>query len=303
MANAFQHDISNVATVAAKLVGADFNLASLISNDVAADFAPGKGATIRITVPAAIPTRSRGIYDRTTPLVADELTEQGIDVKLESHLYNMAILSEGDLSLSILDYSRQVLRPQTRAIAAKVEALVATTLSATPATTDITYNGATPAKTFTAARRVLRDNGVSTDARLVAAVGSTVYGDLLDAPTGQGFDADGKVRGFEVVESTRLASDDIVAFVPHAFTLVARAPMVPRGAAHGASITTPVGDDARSMSFACRVINDYDAGIAADRSLVSVFAAVAALPLAVDRENGTVDLVEHGGAVRIQTGV
>lgn len=300
MANAFSLSISNVATVAAKLVGADFNLASLISTDAAAEFAPGKGSTIRIPVPGAIPTHTRGIYDRTTALVADELSEQHIEVKLTDHVYNLAILSEGDLSLDIADYARQVLSPQTRAIAAKVEALVASTMSATPATA-LTYAAATPAKAFTAARRALRDNGVPADARLLAAVGSNVYADLLDGPD-RTFDADGKVRGFEVIESTRLDPDDIVAFIPSAFTLVTRAPIVPDGAAHGASIATPILDDQRGASFAARVLNDYDSNVAADRSLVSSFVAVAAMPLPVDREDGTVDLVAHGGAVRIATG-
>lgn len=212
----------------------------------------------------------------------------------------MAILSEDDLSLDIADYARHVLSPQTRAIAAKIEALVAITLSATPATA-LTYAAATPAKAFTAARRTLRDNGVPSDARLLAAVGSNVYADLLDRPD-RTFDADGKVRGFEVIESTRLDADNIVTFIPSAFALVTRAPTVPDGADHGASIATAILDDQRGAAFAARVLNDYDSNVAALRSLVSSFVAVAAMPLPVEREDGTVDLVEQGGAVRIATG-
>ncbi|MCZ4301358.1 hypothetical protein [Microbacterium oxydans] len=301
MANTFNLDINNLAQTAAKLVGMDFNLAGLISRDVEADFAPGRGSTVRVAVPAAIPTRTKGIYDRTTPLVADDLNEQFIEVELKDHLYNVAVLSAGDFSLDITDFGRQVLLPQTRAIAAKVEALTAATMSATPETTSIPYAAATPAKAFTAARRVLRANGVPGDSILRAAVGSSVYADLLDAPVGQGFDADGKVRGFEVVESTRLADSDIVAFVPEAFTLVARAPMVPAGAAHGASTVTPVLDNERGAQFAVTAVVDYDSTVAADRSLVSTFAAVQAMPLPVDNEDGTVTLLAHGGAVRIDT--
>jgi len=301
MSNTILERLSDVATTAAKIVGTDLNLAALISRDVEAEFAPGKGATIRVPVPAAIPTRTRGIYDTTTPLVSDDLEEQFISVKLENHLYNLAILSEGDLSLDIKDYAGQVLRPQARAIATKIEALTAAAMSAVPATTTITYNTAAPAKAFTAARRVLRDNGVPGEAVLRAAVGSNVYADLLDAPTGQGFDADGKVRGFEVIESTRLDADDIVAFIPSAFSLVVRAPQVPNGAAYGASIKTPV-EQGGSTAFAIRVINDYSPNVAADRSLVSTFAAVAAMPLPVDDENGHVELVENGGVVRLATG-
>lgn len=303
MANTFNLDINQVAAIAAKLVGRDFNLASLISRDVEAEFIAGKGNKVRVPVPAAIPTRTRGIYDKTTALVADELSEQFIEVTLADHIYNLAVLSEGDLSLDLKSYATQVLSPQTRAIAAKVEALTATAMSSTPATTGIAYSSATPAKAFTAARRKLRDNGVPGDAILRAAVGSSVYADLLDAPVGQGFDADGKVRGFEVVESTRLDAEDIVAFIPQAFTLVARAPMVPQGAAYGASIVTPVFDEENGAQFAVRVVNDYDSNVAADRSLVGTFAAVQSMPLPVDNEDGTVTLLDHGGAVRISTGV
>lgn len=302
MANAFTHEPQRIATIAAKLAGADFNLAKLISTNAAADFAEGSGATVRIPVPGAIPTHSKPIGDKSTPLVADELTEKFIDVTLTDHVYALTVLSEGDLSLEIEDYSRQVLAPQTRAIAAKIEALTAATMSATPETTSVAYAAATPAKAFTAARRILRSNGVPESAKLYAAVGAGVYGDLLDAPTGSGFDANGThVRGIEIIESTRLAAGEIVVFIPEAFTLVARAPKVPAGAAYGASTVTPLVDNERGARFAVRVINDYDSNVAADRSLVSSFVKVAALPLPVDQEDGTVDLVEHGGVVRIDT--
>lgn len=301
MSNTILERLTDVATTAAKIVGKDLNLAALISRDVEAEFAPGKGATIRVPVPAAIPTRTKGIFDTTTTLVADDLEEQFISVTLADHLYNLAVLSEGDLSLDIKDYAGQVLRPQARAIATKIEALTATAMSAVPATTTVSYTAAAPAKAFTAARRILRDNGVPGEAALRAAVGANVYADLLDAPTGQGFDANGAVRGFQVVESTRLDADDIVAFIPQAFSLVVRAPQVPNGAGYGASIKTPVEQDG-ATAFAIRVINDYDSGVAADRSLVSTFAAVTAMPLPVDDENGHVDLVEHGGVVRLTTG-
>lgn len=299
MANAFMHDLSDVATITAKIVGRDFNLASLISSDVAADFAQGTGDTIRVRVPAAIPTRTKGIHDVTETLVADTLTEQSINVQIKDHLYNLAILSEGDLSLNLKDYAQNVLAPQARAISAKVEALTAEAMTATPAAASITYDPAAPAKAFTAARRQLRLNGVPDSVPLRAAVGADIYADLLDAEA-KGFDTDGKVKGFEVIESTRLAATDAVCFIPTAFTLVARAPMVPQGAAYGASIVTPVDDkNERGLGFAARVINDYDSNVAADRSLVSTFAAVAAMPLPVDNEDGTVTLLEHGGAVRI----
>lgn len=90
---------------------------------------------------------------------------------------------------------------------------------------------------------------------------------------------------------TFLAPTDIVGFVKPAFALVVRAPAKPDGAAYGASVS--------AGGFALPHIMSYDDSVAADRSLLSVFAEVTAMPLAVDREDGTVALVEHGGAVRV----
>ncbi|MFC9559597.1 P22 phage major capsid protein family protein [Agromyces sp. NPDC056965] len=280
----------HVAPIAAGLVGADLGLAGLVYRDLEADFSAGQGDTVKVRVPGAVASQSRGIYDTSTPLVQGAITENSIDVKLTEHVYDSVPLSEGDLDLDIVDFGKQVLLPQTSAVVKHVERAVATAMSATPETTAITYAAASPAKAFTAIRTTLRDRGVPTEARLIAAVGSGVYGHLLDA---EAIDENGKVRGFEIVESTRLASDEIVAFIPEAFALVVRAPQVPDGAPFGASVN--------EGGFALRWIRSYDATVAVDRSLVSAFVGVKAMPLAVDRENGTVELVANGGAVRVLT--
>jgi hypothetical protein len=282
-----------IARVAANLVGHDLNLAKLIARDLEADFSAGTGNTVKIRVPGAVAAQTRSIFDTSTPLVSDEIAEQYINVELTHHVYDNVVLSEGDLDLEIKDFGLQVLKPQAMAIVKHVERAVATVLKATPAVTGITYASGTPAKAFTQIRRKLRDNGVPTETPIIAAVGSGVYADLLDGPVGT-FDADGKVRGITVVESTRLAPNEIVAFVREAFTLVVRAPQVPDGAPYGASVTEDV--------FALRHIRAYDTTVAADRSLVSAFVGVQALPLAVDNEDGTVTLVANGGAIRLVTG-
>lgn len=283
-----------IAEVAAKLVGADLNLAGMVHRDLEANFRTGEGDTVKIRVPGAVAAQVRGIFDTTTPLGSSDLSEQTLSVELSEHVFSNVVLSEGDLDLEIADFSTRVLLPQTSAIAKHVERAVATAFSATPESTGITYDALAPAKTFTAIRRQLRDAGVPTEAPIVAAVGSSVYADLLDGPVGT-FDAEGKVRGVSIVESTRLAGGEIVAFVREAFALVVRAPAVPQGAPYGASISTD--------GFALRHIRSYDGTVAADRSLVSAFVGVKAMPLAIDLENGTVELRANAGAVRVLTTV
>jgi hypothetical protein len=280
----------NLARVAATLVGQDMNLSTHVYRDLEADFAAGKGNTVKVRVPGAVAAQTRGIYDTSTPLTSDEIAEQSVDITLDTHVYDNVVLSEGDLDLEIASYTSQVLMPQATAIVKYIEKAVATAMQATPETASITYSATEPAKTFTKIRKALRDNGVSTDAKLVAAVGSGVYGDLLDADA---IDDQGRVRGFLIVESTRLASDEIVAFVREAFALVVRAPQVPQGAAFGASVN--------EGGFALRYIRSFDSTVAADRSLVSSFVGVQSMPLAVDNEDGTITVVPNGGAVRVLT--
>lgn len=282
----------NLARVASTLAGKDLGLAALIHRDLEADFTAGKGNVVKVRVPGSVAAQTRSIFDTSTPLVSDEIAEQSINVTLTDHAYSNVVLSEGDLDLTIENFSAQVLAPQVAAVVKYVERAVATAMKATPETLAIAFAAATPAKTFTAIRSALRSNGVSVDAPLYAAVGTDVYGALLDGPIGT-FDADGKVRGFTVVESTRLAPDEILGFVSEAFALVVRAPAVPSGAPYGASVN--------DNGFALRHIRSYDGTVAADRSLLSAFVGVQAMPLAVDNEDGTVSLVANGGAVRVLT--
>lgn len=287
MANAFLTS-DNIARVAASIVGQDLTLAALVSQDLSAEFNAGKGNVVKVRVPGAVASQTRSIYDTSTPLVSDEIAEQSIDVTLTDHVYDSVVLSEGDLDLEIEEFSAQVLRPQATAIVKHVERAVASAMQATPVTAGITYASTTPAKAFTQIRKKLRSNGVPAEAPLFAAVGSGVYADLLDADA---IDDDGKVRGFKIVESTRLDENEIVGFVREAFALVVRAPSVPDGAPYGASVA--------EGGFALRHIRSYDGTVAADRSLVSAFVGVQPMPLAFDNENGTISLVANGGAVRI----
>ncbi len=277
-----------IASVAAALVGQDLGLAGLVYRDVERDFGDGSGDTVKIRVPGALASQTRGVRS-LAPLVRGEIQEQYIDVTLTDEVYDQVPLARGTLDLDVVDFTKQVLVPQASAIVRHIERTVAAAMSATPETTGITYDTAAPAKTFTQIRKALRDNGVPADAPLLAAVGSGVYGDLLDA---EALDND-TVRGFRVYESTRLASDEIVGFVEQAFALAVRAPIAPEGAPYSASV--------KENGFALTHVRAFDPTIGADTSLVSALVGARALPLAIDNEDGTVTLTPHAGAVRVLT--
>ncbi|KQX07191.1 MULTISPECIES: P22 phage major capsid protein family protein [unclassified Leifsonia] len=284
-----------IATIGAALVGSDLGLAKLFSSDVAADFGGGTGETIRVRIPGAVPSRERAANDTTTALAVDTITEQSVPVTLDTLAYSNVSLSVSETELGLIDFGKQVLEPQTRAISRRVEQEAAAALLATP-TTELIYTAATPAKLFTAIRKTLRDRGVSAESKIVAVVGSSVYADLLDGPLGT-WDANGvTVRGIEIHESSRLGADDVVAFVKEAFSLVVRAPEPPAGAGYGASIRAE-GDS----PFALTHLQAFDVATGSDRSIVEALVAVVPMPQAKDNEDGTVALVPHGNVVRVDT--
>lgn len=279
--------ITDSATVASKLVGIDLNLAQHMSLDLAAHYAAGKGSTVDVRVPGAVMARTKAASDKTTQLVTDEITEQTIPVKLETLAYSKTVLSVEDTTLNLQDFARQVLAVQASAIRSYIEREAAAAIQATPAS-EITYDAQDPAKLVTAMRRVLRGNGVTAETPIRVAVGADVYADLLDAKAIE----DGKVHGIQVVESTRLAATEAAAFIPSAFSVVVRAPSVPSGVT-AASV--------KADGWALTQIRDFDPGVGAEVSIVESLVKVAPMPLAVDNEDGTVTLVDHGGAVRVDT--
>lgn len=296
MANTFL-TADTIASTAASLVGIDLGLSGYVRRDLDNEFVPGASNTVRIRVPGSTKAGVKGIYDTTTPLTVGSINEASIPVVLEDDVHSVIPLSEGALTLDIVDFGSQVLAPQAASIVKFTEGKLAATMRATPLST-LTFDASNPARLFTAIRKQLRDNGVSAEAPIFAAVGSSVYAALLDGPVGT-FDADGKVRGIDVIESNRIPADEVIAFIKDAFVVVARAPKVPDGATFGQSYTAKNGD---KDAFALRWIQSYDGVNAVDRSMLSAFIEVAALPLAVDdEETGTVSLVPHAGAVRVDT--
>lgn len=310
MANTF-YNAEQVAKVAVALAVEDSYLGALVSRNFEGDLlgGGGKGRTVNVRIPAALIARSRGIDDTTSSIVLDSLTESTVPVTLGEHLYNAVGLSEGDLSLNLENFSAQVLAPQVAAVVDKIENEVAAALQGITLDTSIAWDVNKPVNTFTQIRKVLRQRGVPTTG-LNVVVGTNVYAALLDAnaitdasqsgSTAALRDANvGQVRGFTVAESTRVDDDEIIAFHRDAFTLAVRAPVVPAGAAFGQTVS--------SNGYSLRYLRDYDVMHTMDRSMVSTFAGVAAMPLyKVTRDYGatsaSVTQVAGGAAFRMSIG-
>jgi hypothetical protein len=322
MANTFLtlKDYAPLARVGAKMVGNDLKIASTFNRDFQNEFGGKRGMTVNVKVPSALIARARNKANARTQIIVDEIAQSTFPVSVDGMAYNAVELDEYEKAYSIEDFSTEVLQPQTEAVADFVENEAIAAMKAlpdatgdpdaTPGTGDegllngVTYDPATPDKFFVAARKVLVDNGLPASG-LWAAVGTQVYADLLDSDVlkdaSQSGSTDalreaqtGKVRGFTVVEAPMLDENEIVFYGRHSFTLVVRAPQVPRGAGGGASVS--------AGGYAATLVYDYDSNIMVDRSVVTSFVSVANLPTwKVERDyvNETADVVEKPSALRI----
>lgn len=271
------------AALTLALVTKDFELASTLRRDFEQYFEGGKGHVVNVKVPNALKARSRDLDDTTNEIVLDSLGEAVFPVTIDTHVYSAVGLSEQDISLDLQNFGEQVLAPQAEAVVEDVEHRVAEFIKALPSATIATYDAADPVDFFTAARKTLRDRSLPATG-LWAVVGTKVYKDLIDAgafrdasQSGSGsalLDAEVKrVAGFSVIESNRLGENEVVFYHRDSFSLVVRAPKVPMGVPAGQGATVS------RKGFALRHIMDYDIRYTQDRSMVSAFIGIAALPV------------------------
>jgi len=311
MPNTFTYTAPQVASVAANLVSQDAVLSALVSRNYVAEFlGEGTGGRpIQVKNPTTLIARTRDVADVVNPIILDTITETSTTINLsKSHDYSAVGLSEADLTLNLTDFAAQVLRPQTEAIVDALEHKIATALLAVPETNLGTFDKANPVPYFTAIRKYLRDNGVP-QAGLQVVVGTEVYAALLDAKAitdvSESGSTDalreagvGKIRGFQIIESTRVPEDEILAFHRDAVTLVTRAPVIPAGASFGATVS--------EAGYSLRYLRDYDAMYTQDRSIVSTFSGVGFLPTyKVERDyatrTATITAVPAGGVIHLDT--
>lgn len=324
-ANTFYTPIQVAKTLVA-MATEDSYLSALVNRNYENDLlgGGGRGRTVNIKVPSALIARDRGIDDTTAQIVLDELTETTIPLTLANHKYSAIPLSEGDLTLNLTDFAKQVLQPQVAAIVDSVEWDVVQAIEALPglqaglgtageegyipAETLAAYTAGDPIPTITGIRRILRNRGISPTG-LQLTVGTQVYADLLDAKAIIAVNESGStaalregnvgvVQGFQVVESNRIDPHDIIAFHRDAITLAVRAPLVPAGVPFGASLA--------AGGYNLRYLRDYDAQYTVDRSIVSTFSGVAAMPfyrIVRDYTTGTASVLQVPGGAGIRVNV
>ncbi len=260
---------AEVAALANELVRAD-GLVPFVGRSAGQHFKPGIGATVDIRKPAVLKARTREVGS-VEAITADTLTEAYQSVTITEQAYSAVDLTDADLTLNLADFGRQVLAPQALAVAEYANDAIVDKLETVTADATLSgaYDAANPVRTFTAARKQLRQLRLPA-AEMLAVVGTDVYADMLDSgafdPDGSRGDLIRSIRGFAVVESNRIAANDIFVYMREAVQLVSVAPAAPRGAGSAQVVTR---DGLSIMS-----IMDYDARTLQDRSVLSVFLGV-----------------------------
>ena len=278
-----------IANTAIGLLERELVLGSLVWTDHGINFAGAKGDAVTIRVPARTTARElewRG--DRAgsdfTGIQLDTLTEASQVVTLNHHLYSAVPVTDEELTLDVDDFGQRVLEPQVRAVATEIDNRIAAMISGADYETELTADPADPWKAVVDARTQLNRNNVGREGRVLlcgpdfeAAMLKSDRLSLVDHsgdPSALREATVGRMAGFTVIASNAIPADEAYAFVPSAFLVATRAPIVPAGAAFGAA--------ASFAGYAMRWLRDYDASLAQDRSVVSCFAG---LNIMLDQEN------------------
>lgn len=280
--------------------------------------------TVTIRVPARRTARTR-VLRAGTPITNDDTNEYGVAVKLDTDVYNGANITDEQLTLDIVDFGAQVLKPQVTAVAEGVEDAIAAQIAGATYESDMTID----ADSFTStsdhdwykianrARRLLNDKNVPKSNRFML-VGSAVEEEMLnndkfirfDSVGASGEDALreamlGRIAGFTVIQSNAIPDTDAYAYHKTAFVLATKAPAIPRGAAFAQGVSLGQGDQAGAQSgldgINARWLMHYDYSSTTDRSLVDTWVGTAQVGDPEDVTDPDSDLILER-AVRISGG-
>lgn len=319
MANSFLKPTVISATVLG-LLERELILPRLVWRMGLSDFRGAYNDTVTVRVPAYTTAREYEWRTRTSPITIDELTENSIAVTLSKHPYSAVAVTDEELTLDIVSFSQQVLVPQVRAVAEKLESYVYSAMTSAdlhwgtiaPGAGDSPGGGGTTAEydndakdilvAINEANRRLNIKNVPRSERYIV-LGADIEAillngsQLLDASAAGTDDAlrnatVGRLYGMPVVSSNSIPSDEAWVFHRSAFILAVVAPAVPDGVVMGATTSLD--------GLAMRWIRDYDPNYLRDRSVVSAFAGYASVEDDPDRTNAVGDQLENIRAVKIK---
>lgn len=301
MANTFLR-ATTIARTAIGMLERELVLPRLVTRYGRADFAGQANDTITVRVPTILTAREYEFRTRVNPIVMDDIAEDSFPLTLNKHPYSAVAVTDEELTLDIASFATQVLAPQVRAVAEKLESYVATAMSTAPYALNhtIAMSGTTdePRNIAVEARRLLNVANVPSGDRVLL-LGANIEADFLKSDhltkvSESGSDNAlregiiGRMAGFTVVGNVNSIDPNVgYAFHTSAFALANVAPVVPDGAVMGSSQAYG--------GLAMRWIRDYDPNYLRDRSVVSAFAGAGAV---LDGPKQDIDAAGPGGIVK-----
>ncbi len=255
----------------------------------------GGTVTVRVPVPRQARTQTAG-----QAITYDAIDEVSVNVQV-AHLYNAALVSDEELSLTLENFGQQVLAPAVAAVAEGAEDELVTVMNGLAADGTIQWAAAADPDadkaTVLAIRQRLTENGCPAGNRYVAvspsiatrllSIDSFVEADKRGSTTALQQAIIGQVYGLTFVESAGITTDTAVAYHQSGFALASLSPVAPGG---GADSTT-----AQDGGLSVRHLLAFDVDHLSLASVVSAFAGAAV----VDEDGGA--SVDIQRAIRVDS--
>src|ERR1044071_83878 len=258
------------------------------------EFVNALNDTVTLRVPARAVAHTRTLRSGG-PITLDELNEYPVAVKLDTDVYSAKKVTDEEFTLDIVNFGKQVLLPQVRAVAEGVENKLAAEIAGASYADDLPIDRSDPYLAAVAARKYLNDRNVPSSQRTLL-VGSGVEAAMLEAsrfvkftdspggPAAQDASTEGtigRIAGFTVVESNAVDEDEAYAYHKTAFVAAGRTPKVPLGATMGETVSLGTAEQqqagASMAGLSARWIADYDPINLLDRSIVNTWVGTAAV--------------------------
>lgn len=314
MANVFQKADKFAATALALLEREIKGAGLFVHKYGVADYAGAKNDTVMIKRPPVLVARDAGFRSRNT-LVVDSIMQSKIAVQLSKHPYSRVELSPEEATLDEVEYVRDVQAPQVRAMVVDFDDSIAATLAGATFVHEVDFaEGATdktgdPRKVAILAKKKLDSSYVEASGRywLVGANVSAAiaaYDGLLKVneagiPEALRDGVVGRLAGFTIVDWPALGDDESYFVHNTAVALSTVAPVVPKGAAAGATVA--------GQGLAVTQVWDYQPGTLADQSTVHAFTGTSLVTdpkiLAADVKDSSGDVTQRKGEIELDDGV
>ena len=298
-----------ISALAVELLRRQLVLAGSVLRIPAGEYAGPSGGTVTISVP--VPRAAREQSAPSSTITFDAVDEVSVNVSV-AHLYNGALVSDEDLSLSLQNFGRQILLPAVAAVAQGAEDRLATAMNALVVDPSVTKFATSPTADDTravvlAARERLTSNETPAGGRWLA-VAPNIATRLLSVPDFVRVDESGaqsalrdaiigRIFGLTVVESNAITAGSAIAYHQSAFALASLAPTAPGG---GADSTT-----ANEGGLAVRHVLAFDVTRLATASVVSTFigaARVGKAPITLATSAAADDIIDTATAHGFKVG-